>query len=65
MTLDGIRDKVRVGGYGFSDHAVKRMIKRSISDAGSIMLIEPCIITFRCNLQDCTSMRFGLRYWKD
>ena len=30
MTLDGIRDKVRAGGYGFSDHAVKRMIKRSI-----------------------------------
>jgi hypothetical protein len=31
MTLDGIRDKVQEGGYGFSDHAVKRMIKRSIS----------------------------------
>jgi hypothetical protein len=31
MTLDGIRDKVREGEYGFSDHAVKRMIKRSIS----------------------------------
>jgi hypothetical protein len=30
MTLDGIRDKIRVGQYVFSDHAVKRMIKRAI-----------------------------------
>jgi hypothetical protein len=31
MTLDGIRNKIKEGRYGFSDHAVKRMIKRSIS----------------------------------
>jgi len=31
MTLDGIRNKIKEGQYGFSDHAVKRMIKRSIS----------------------------------
>ena len=31
MTLDGIRNKIIEGQYGFSDHAVKRMIKRSIS----------------------------------
>jgi hypothetical protein len=31
MTLDGIRDTIIVGRYRFSDHAVKRMIKRSIS----------------------------------
>ena len=31
MTLDGIRDKIKTGQYRFSDHAVKRMIKRSIS----------------------------------
>ena len=31
MTLDGIRDKIKEGQYRFSDHAVKRMIKRSIS----------------------------------
>jgi len=31
MTLDGIRDKIKTGRYYFSDHAVKRMIKRSIS----------------------------------
>jgi len=30
MTLDEIRDKIKNGQYGFSDHAVKRMIKRSI-----------------------------------
>jgi hypothetical protein len=31
MTLDGIRNKIKEGQYGFSDHAVKRMIKRFIS----------------------------------
>ena len=31
MTLDGIRNKIKEGQYGFSDHAVKRMIKRSLS----------------------------------
>ena len=31
MTLDGIRNKIKEGQYGFSDHAVKRMIKKSIS----------------------------------
>ena len=30
MTLYGIRDKMKIGQYGFSDHAVKRMVKRSI-----------------------------------
>ncbi|MDP2854439.1 MAG: DUF4258 domain-containing protein [Smithellaceae bacterium] len=30
MTLDEIRDEIRKGQYRFSDHAVKRMIKRSI-----------------------------------
>jgi len=31
MTLAGIQDKIKKGRYRFSDHAVKRMIKRSIS----------------------------------
>lgn len=31
MTLDGLQDKINAGRYGFSDHAVKRMIKISIS----------------------------------
>jgi hypothetical protein len=31
MTIKGIQDKIRNGEYRFSDHAVKRMIKRSIS----------------------------------
>jgi len=31
MTLGRIRNKIKEGQYGFSDHAVKRMIKRSIS----------------------------------
>jgi hypothetical protein len=31
MTLDGIQDKIKEGQYRFSDHAVKRMIRRSIS----------------------------------
>ena len=31
MTLDGIRDNIKERQYRFSDHAVKRMIKRSIS----------------------------------
>jgi Domain of unknown function (DUF4258) len=30
MKIDGIRDKIGIGEYSFSDHAVKRMIKRSI-----------------------------------
>jgi hypothetical protein len=30
MTIQGIQDKIRKGKYRFSDHAVKRMIKRSI-----------------------------------
>jgi hypothetical protein len=30
MKIDGIRDKISVRDYRFSDHAVKRMIKRSI-----------------------------------
>lgn len=30
MTIKAIQDKVREGKYRFSDHAVKRMIKRSI-----------------------------------
>jgi len=29
--MDAIRDKIRKGEYRLSDHAVKRMIKRSIS----------------------------------
>lgn len=31
MTIKGIRDKIKRGKYRFSNHAVKRMIKRSIS----------------------------------
>ena len=31
MTIQGTQDKIRKGEYGFSDHAVKRMIKRAIS----------------------------------
>ncbi len=31
MTIKGIQDKIRNGEYRFSDHAVKRMIKRSIN----------------------------------
>lgn len=31
MTLDVIRDNVREGQYRFSEHAVKRMIRRSVS----------------------------------
>lgn len=30
MKIEGIRVKVGIGDYRFSDHAVKRMIKRSI-----------------------------------
>ncbi|MEK7313233.1 MAG: DUF4258 domain-containing protein [Deltaproteobacteria bacterium] len=30
MTIKAIRDKIKVGNYRFSDHAVKNMIKRSI-----------------------------------
>ena len=30
MTIKGIQDKIKKGEYRFSDHAVKRMIKRSI-----------------------------------
>ena len=30
MNIKGIQDKIRKGDYRFSDHAVKRMIKRSI-----------------------------------
>jgi len=30
MTIEGIKDKIRYGEYRFSDHAVKRMIRRSI-----------------------------------
>ena len=30
MKIEGIRDKISIGEYRFSDHAVKRMIKRSI-----------------------------------
>lgn len=31
MDLKGIQDKIKEGDYRFSDHAVKRMIKRSIN----------------------------------
>lgn len=31
MTLDVIRDNIREGQYRFSEHAVKRMIRRSVS----------------------------------
>jgi hypothetical protein len=30
MTIKGIQDKIKRGEYQFSDHSVKRMIKRSI-----------------------------------
>lgn len=30
MEIEGIRVKIGIGDYRFSDHAVKRMIKRSI-----------------------------------
>jgi len=30
VKIEGIRDKISIGEYRFSDHAVKRMIKRSI-----------------------------------
>lgn len=31
MTIQGIQDKIRTSEYGISEHAVKRMIKRSIT----------------------------------
>lgn len=31
MDIEKIRDKIRAGEYRYSDHAVKRMIKRSIN----------------------------------
>ena len=31
MAIEGIRDKIRKREYRFSDHALRRMIKRSIS----------------------------------
>ena len=31
MTIERIKDKIRTGKYRFSDHAVKRMIKRAIN----------------------------------
>ncbi len=31
MTIKGIQDKIRKGKYRFSDHAVKRMVKRYIN----------------------------------
>jgi hypothetical protein len=31
MTIKGIQDKIRKGKYRFSDHAAKRVIKRSIN----------------------------------
>jgi hypothetical protein len=30
MTIEAIQDKIREGDYRFSDHAVKRMIERTI-----------------------------------
>jgi hypothetical protein len=30
MAIDGVRAKINAGEYRFSDHAVKRMMKRSI-----------------------------------
>ena len=41
MKLEGIKVKIRKGEYRFSDHAVKRMIKRSISR----FEIEEAVIT--------------------
>ena len=34
MEVEGIRVKIGMGEYRFSDHAVKRMIKRSIARSG-------------------------------
>jgi hypothetical protein len=31
VTIERIKDKIRTGKYRFSDHAVKRMIKRAIN----------------------------------
>ena len=31
MTIHGIQDKISKSEYGFSEHAVKRMIKRTIT----------------------------------
>jgi hypothetical protein len=31
MTIDAIRNKIKSGTYLFSDHAVKRMIKRNVA----------------------------------
>jgi hypothetical protein len=31
VTMERIKDKIRTGEYRFSDHAVKRMIERSIN----------------------------------
>ncbi len=31
MTIQGIQDKIRASEYGISEHAVRRMIKRSIT----------------------------------
>ena len=41
MTLDGIRNKTNEGQYGFSDHAVKRMIKDPYRDR-SVEAVIPC-----------------------
>lgn len=30
MKIEGIKDKINIGEYRFSDHVVKRMIKRSV-----------------------------------
>ncbi|HUT55482.1 MAG TPA: DUF4258 domain-containing protein [bacterium] len=32
MTIKEIQDKIKAGSHRYSDHAVKRMIKRSIED---------------------------------
>ena len=34
MKIEGIKDKISIGENRFSDHAVKRMIKRSIDRSG-------------------------------
>jgi hypothetical protein len=31
MAMQKIRDKIRIGEYSFSEHAVKRMIQRSVN----------------------------------
>lgn len=31
MEIEGIKVKIEIGDYRFSDHAVKRMIRRSIA----------------------------------